>query len=157
MDVKVYEFDALIIKHEGIDGAYIEFPYDVNKEFGTKGQVKVNAAFDGYEYRGSLANMGYDCHILGITRAIRKAIGKNPGEMIHIILKQDIEPRVVKIPEDFSELLDENGEAKAFFETLSYTNKNEYNVWITSAKRTETREKRLKQSIEMLSKGLKCK
>jgi len=157
MDVIVYEFDALINKHEVIDGAYIEFPYDVNKEFGTKGQVKVNATFDGHEYRGSLANMGYDCHILGITQAIRKAIGKNPGDMVHIILKQDIEPRVVKIPDDFIELLDGNREAKAFFETLSYTNKNEYNVWITSAKKAETREKRLKQSIEMLAKGLKCK
>ena len=57
--MKVYEFDAEIIKHEGIDGTYVEFPYAVEKEFGTRGQVKVWATFDGYEYRGSLANMGF--------------------------------------------------------------------------------------------------
>lgn len=39
--MKVYEFDAKIIKQDSIDAAYIEFPYDVEKEFGVKGQVKV--------------------------------------------------------------------------------------------------------------------
>lgn len=38
---KIYEFDAVIIKHVGIDSAYVEFPFDVQKEFGTRGQVKV--------------------------------------------------------------------------------------------------------------------
>lgn len=45
--MKKYEFDALIQKHDSIDAAFIEFPYDVLEEFGTKGQVKVKAVFDG--------------------------------------------------------------------------------------------------------------
>jgi hypothetical protein len=53
----IYEFDAEIIKHEAINAAFIEFPFDVEKEFGTKGQVKVHVTFNGFEYRGSLANM----------------------------------------------------------------------------------------------------
>ena len=43
---KVYEFDTVILKVPDIDGAYIEFPYDVKEEFG-KGRVKVYATFDG--------------------------------------------------------------------------------------------------------------
>ena len=30
----LYEFDAVIQKVPDIDGAYVEFPYDVKKEFG---------------------------------------------------------------------------------------------------------------------------
>ncbi len=30
---KIYEFEALIKKVEGIDGAYIEIPFDVKEEF----------------------------------------------------------------------------------------------------------------------------
>ena len=41
MNEKKYEFDALILKVPDIDGAYVEFPYDVRKEFG-KGRVKVH-------------------------------------------------------------------------------------------------------------------
>lgn len=155
--MKVYEFDAEIIKHEDIDGAYIEFPYEVEKEFGTKGRVKVLATFDGYEYQGSLANMGHTCHILGITQKIRKEIGKQPGDTVHIVLKKDEAPRVAEIPEDLIKLLEDNQEAKSFFETLSYTNKKEYVQWITSAKKAETREKRLIKALEMLSNKEKLK
>ena len=35
--MKIYEFDAVIIKHDSIDAAFIEFPYDVEKEFGVRG------------------------------------------------------------------------------------------------------------------------
>lgn len=46
MNDKLYEFDAEVKKVEGINGAYVEFPYDVKAEFG-KGRVKVHATFDG--------------------------------------------------------------------------------------------------------------
>lgn len=46
MNTKVYEFDAEIRKVPDMDGAYVEFPYDVRAEFG-KGRVKVHAVFDG--------------------------------------------------------------------------------------------------------------
>ena len=36
-----------------MDGAYVEIPFDVRKEFG-KGQVKVSATFDGISYEESL-------------------------------------------------------------------------------------------------------
>ena len=39
MNRKIYEFDAEIQKVPDIDGAYVEFPYDVKAEFGKgKGQ-----------------------------------------------------------------------------------------------------------------------
>lgn len=53
---KVFEFEATILKAADIDGAYIEFPFDVRKEFG-KGRVKVKATFNGVEYFGSLVRM----------------------------------------------------------------------------------------------------
>ncbi|MHB1392863.1 MAG: YdeI/OmpD-associated family protein [Clostridia bacterium] len=153
--MKKYEFDAEIKKQPSIDAAFIEFPYDVEKEFGVKGQVKVLATFDGCEYRGSLAKMGHNCHMLGITQKVRASIGKNPGDIVHVILKKDEEPRIVEIPEDFRQLLEENEQALGFFETLSYTNRKEYVQWITSAKKAETREKRVKDTIVMLLNKVK--
>jgi len=47
-----------------MDAAYIEFPYDVYKEFGKRGQVEVKASFDGFEYRGSLVRMGMQSHCI---------------------------------------------------------------------------------------------
>lgn len=44
MNEKKYEFDAVIKKVPDIDGAYVEFPFDVRQEFG-RGRVKVHALF----------------------------------------------------------------------------------------------------------------
>lgn len=153
--MKVYEFDAKIIKHDSIDAAFIEFPYDVEKEFGEKGQVKVWATFDGYEYRGSLARMGHHCHILGLTQKVRNAIQKQSGDRVHVILKKDDELRIVEIPADFQKGLEQKEQAKLFFDTLSYTNRKHYVQWITSAKRNETRNKRVERSISMLLNKIK--
>lgn len=87
MNAKVYEFDAMIRKVPDIDGAYIEFPYDVQAEF-SKGRVKVHTTFDGVPYDGSLVRMGTPGHILGIRKDLRAAIGKQPGDTVHVTIQE---------------------------------------------------------------------
>lgn len=87
MNQKIYEFDAVLLKVEGIDGAYIEFPYDVRKEFG-KGRVKVHATFDGEPYDGSLVRMKTPGHIIGVRKDIRAKINKQCGDIIHVTIKE---------------------------------------------------------------------
>lgn len=64
-------------------------PDPSRRSFGTRGRVKVVATFDGVEYRGSLVKMGTPCHIIGITKAIRSLIGKQPGDTVSVTLKVD--------------------------------------------------------------------
>ena len=87
MERKRYEFDAVIQKVPEIDGAYVEFPYDVRKEFG-KGRVKVHACFDGEAHDGSLVRMGTPGHIIGLRKDIRARIGKQPGDTVHVVLTE---------------------------------------------------------------------
>ncbi|GHV78847.1 hypothetical protein AGMMS49944_06380 [Spirochaetia bacterium] len=93
MNTKTYEFEAEIKKVPDIDGAYIEFPYDIVKEFG-KGRVKVTAKFDDESYDGSIVNMGVKnkdgsiCYIIGIRKDIRKKINKEAGEIIKVLIKE---------------------------------------------------------------------
>lgn len=87
MNQKVYEFDAVIQKLADIDGAYVEFPYDVKEEFG-KGRVKVHATFDGVPYDGSLVRMKTINHIIGLRKDIRAQIGKQEGETVHVTIRE---------------------------------------------------------------------
>ncbi|MFP3042737.1 DUF1905 domain-containing protein [Treponema primitia] len=92
MNNKLYEFTAEIKKVPDIDGAYIEFPYDIKQEFG-KGRVKVSAEFNGEPYNGSLVNMGVKnedgsiCYIIGIRKDIRQKINKQVGEKIKVTIQ----------------------------------------------------------------------
>jgi hypothetical protein len=153
--MKTYEFDALMLSDDTHDWGYVEFPYDVQQEFGTKGQVKVMATFDNYTYRGSLVKMGRDCHFIGITKLIRATIGKNPGDRVHVIIRRDTEPRRVEVPADLSHLLQSHPEAEIMFNALSYSNRKAWVQWINSAKKEETRQRRLKETIEKLLQGIK--
>ena len=87
MEPTVYEFDAVIRKVPDIDGAYVEFPYDVRELFG-KGRVQVAATFDGVPYAGSLVRMGTPGHILGMRKDIRAQIGKQPGDTVHVTVRE---------------------------------------------------------------------
>ena len=87
MNTKTYEFDAIIIKEHDHGGAYIEVPFDVKVEFG-KGRMPVHATFDGVPYDGQLVKMGTDCHILGVRKDIRAKIGKQPGDMVRVTLRE---------------------------------------------------------------------
>lgn len=95
MNPKIYEFEAVIQKVPDIDGAYVEFPYDVKAEFG-KGRVKVRAAFDGEPYDGSIVNMGVKnadgsvCYIIGLRKDIRSKIGKQPGDTVRVTIQERV-------------------------------------------------------------------
>jgi uncharacterized protein YdeI (YjbR/CyaY-like superfamily) len=64
-------------------------------------------------------------------------------------------PRNASLPEDFLEELEKNKKAKAFFATLNKTNIYAISYRLQTAKRPETREKRLKMILGMLGRGEK--
>lgn len=57
------------------------------------------------------------------------------------------------IPEDFLKALDKNAKAKKFFATLNKSNLYAISYRLQTAKRSETKEKRIKEILAMLEKG----
>ncbi|WP_336690277.1 MULTISPECIES: YdeI/OmpD-associated family protein [unclassified Chryseobacterium] len=150
------QFKAVIKQNGKMNAAFVEFPFSTEELFGKKGQVKIKAVFDEkVEYRGSLAKMKSDCHILGLTQEIRKQLGKTFGDEVFVSLTEDKEERIVEIAEDIVLLFNENPEAKILFDKMSYTHRKEYIRWIEEAKKTETRENRKLKMIQMILEGKK--
>lgn len=81
------KFSAVILQNEDMDAAYVEVPYDIKELFG-KGRLLVNAAFDGIPYRGQVVKMGTPCYIIGITKQIRRQIGKSFGDIVEVVLQE---------------------------------------------------------------------
>ena len=63
--------------------------------------------------------------------------------------------KAVRLPDDISASLEKNKKQQEFFDMLSFTNKKEYIEWIVTAKREETRNERIKATMERLTKGWK--
>jgi len=135
-------------------GAYVTVPFDVEEAFGKK-RVKVKATIAGQPYRGSLVRMGTEDHILIVIKDIREKAGVTFGDEIEVEVEEDTEPRVVVIPDDVQEALSENLMVAEFFNKLAYSHRKEYMFWVESAKRAETRQKRIVKMIELLNQGKK--
>jgi hypothetical protein len=151
--MKRYKFKAKIQEGDG-GGAFIFFPFDVQREFGTKARVPVDATFDGVAYKGSLARYGYPQHLLGVPKAIREEIGKGLGDHIEVVLWKDEEARTIEVPPEFQKRL-EKEKLLPFFEELSFSHRKEYVRWITEARKEETRKARFEKAIDLLRKNVK--
>ena len=149
---EAHEFDAEIEAGRG-GGAWVRVPFDVRDTFGTGGQVRVRASFDGEEYRGSLAPMGGGVHVLGVTKSVRSAIGKDEGDSVRVRLRRDTDERTVDVPAELAAALERAPAARRAYEALAYTHRREYAKWVAEAKRQETRDRRAAQTIDRLSGG----
>ncbi|MFZ1040487.1 MAG: YdeI/OmpD-associated family protein [Anaerolineales bacterium] len=141
-----------VIQNAGGGGAFVEIPFDVENEFGSK-RPKVKAMIEGVSYRGTLVRMGSEHHMLLILKGIREQIGKTFGDEIKVIIEPDAEPRLIEIPKDLSKEFKKDKRAQAIFDKLSYTHRREYVRWIEEAKRAETRQTRIIKTIEMVKKS----
>lgn len=61
--------------------------------------------------------------------------------------------KAIEVPADFQSALDKNKKAKAFFEGLTGSRRYAFLFRIETAKKAETRQKRIQQFVEMLAKG----
>ncbi|MBN1349813.1 YdeI/OmpD-associated family protein [candidate division KSB1 bacterium] len=61
----------------------------------------------------------------------------------------------VELPPDFQHALEQNPKANENFQKLALTYQKHYIGWISIAKRQETKEKRIKESIALLERGEK--
>lgn len=148
--MKKYNFEAELKKVEGKEASYIEIPFDVEKEFSAK-RVKVKALFYGIEYRGSIVKMGLPCYMIGVTKEVRKKIGKTYGDIINVVIQKDIEDRNIEIPEELNVMFNDNKDAYEFYESLSYSQRKKYIDWINSAKKKDTFKKRVNETIKKLT------
>jgi len=67
----------------------------------------------------------------------------------------DVDNKQISLPGYIAELLQQNQSAMAFYQSLSYSNKKEYVVWVLSAKQEKTRKERMDKMIEKLLAGKK--
>ena len=88
------------------------------------------------------------------TEADRKKEAK-PKEEREVYKYVNPQTKEVTLPDDLAAILKKNKKEAGLFEALSFTNKKEYIEWVVTAKREETRNERLKGTIERLGKGWK--
>jgi hypothetical protein len=145
-------FTAILGGEDG-ERPLVEVPFDVKERFG-RARAPVRGTVDGAEFRTTVAVYG-GRYYLGFNREIRDRAGIAIGDEVEVALELDREPRTVDVPPALAGALEGDPQAKAAFDGLSYTHRNEYARWVAEAKRDETRERRVEKAVAMLRGGVR--
>ena len=128
-------------------------PFGAKAEYGSA-RAPVRCTINGVEYRSRLSVYGGRTY-LGLRKEVRDAAGVSVGDEVQVTMELDDQRREVEVPPELAAVLAGDETARGVYDGLSFTHRKEYARWIAGAKRQETRERRVRKAIEMLSEGIK--
>ena len=140
-------FRAVVEPPEPMRG--LEVPREVMDALGGTARPPVTITVNGHSWKSRVAIMR-GRYLLGLSNANRKAAGVAIGDEVEVELELDTEPRLVVEPRDFAQALDANPVARAAYDRLSYTHRREHVRAVETAKKPETRVRRIENAIAML-------
>jgi hypothetical protein len=120
------------------------------------GWVKVKGRIDDFEIKQyKLMPLGNGKLFLPVKAEIRKKIGKQGGDWVHVVLYADNTP--IEIPEEFMDCLKVDPVAYKTF--LSYTEgqQKEFIDWVYAAKTDDTKVRRIAEVVDKLIKKEKLR
>jgi Bacteriocin-protection, YdeI or OmpD-Associated/Domain of unknown function (DUF1905) len=130
----------------------LEVPQELVEALGGGKRPTVIITINGHSWKSRVAIMR-GRYLLGLSNANRQAAGVVTGDDVEVDLTFDAEPRVVVEPADFARALNADPVARAAYDRLAYSHKREHVLAIESAKRPETRVRRIERAVAMLRDG----
>ena len=132
------------------DGAmsFIPVPFDPREVFG-KARAPVKVTLKGYTYRSTIFSMR---GLVGIPlrKSHREAAGVEGVKKVTVKIALDTAARVVTVPPDLKKALAGSAALRKAWDALSYTHRREHAEALLSAKKPETRARRLAGTLALL-------
>ncbi|PJJ79853.1 YdeI/OmpD-associated family protein [Mucilaginibacter auburnensis] len=131
---------------------YIEIPADIAQKLkpGNKKSFRVKGWLDGFAVAGMAAMpMGEGNFILALNAEVRKGTRKGAGGMLAVKLEEDKDYKV-EVPADLQECFEFDPDAGVQFNSLARSHRDYFIKWINSAKTSETRERRIVNTVNAM-------
>jgi hypothetical protein len=137
-----------------VDWTFLVLPKEASAKLPSRGMVSVEGTFRGAAFAATLEPDGQGGHWLKVDRKLREAAGAEAGdEVVLEITPAAVEPEPT-VPADLRKALAAaDPKARAAWSDITPAARRDWIQWIESAKREETRRKRIANGCDMLAKG----
>lgn len=133
---------------------FVALPREASAKLPARGMVSVTGALNGAPFSATLEPDGQGSHWLKVDCALREAAGAKAGDAVTLELapvKEEPEPAV---PPDLRKALAKaDPKSRAAWSDITPLARRDWIQWITSAKLSETRARRIGNACDMLAKG----
>ena len=139
---------------KGRSWTFLILPEDASKKLPTRGMTTVEGLINGHPFRATLEPDGQGGHWLKVDRELREAAGAEAGDDVSLEIAPVAEEPEPKVPADLRKALAAaHPKARAVWADITPVARRDWIQWIESAKREETRLKRIENGCDMLAKG----
>lgn len=141
---------STVVQKEGAF-VFVALPFSPREVWGPRPRFHVTGTINGCTVRGCLGVFGSE-HFLRLGAAWLRDSGVAPGDSVSVSLALE-GPQEGTMPPDVTRALAKNKAAKTFFDGLPTFYRKNFMRSIESAKRPETRARRIAEMIDLLAAG----
>jgi uncharacterized protein YdeI (YjbR/CyaY-like superfamily) len=134
----------------------IRLPFDAQKVWGTRGQMRVKGEINRFSFRTTLFPTGDGHHYIIVNKQMQKGGGVKPGMEAQFRMEPDSEKRTVPVSLELENALKESKRLQKFYLALTPSTRAEIVRWISEAKQKETRARRAEQCAERLMETMEA-
>jgi Bacteriocin-protection, YdeI or OmpD-Associated/Domain of unknown function (DUF1905) len=149
------QFTATLLRPAGENGSwtFVRLPKGASAKLPSRGMNSVEGSINGVRFQGTLQPDGCGSHWLKVGRKIREAAGANVGDAVTLAIAPMAKEPEPTVPADLRKALAAAPKARAAWRDISPVARRDWIQWIVSAKKPETRARRVKNACSMLVAG----
>lgn len=133
---------------------FLTLPKETSSKLPSRGMTSVEGTFNDLAFRATLEPDGQGGHWLKVDRKLREAAGAKVGDVVLLEIAPVAEEPEPRVPTDLGKALAAaHPKARAVWSDITPVARRDWIQWIESAKREETRLRRIKSGCDMLAEG----
>ena len=133
--------------------SFLTLPKNASAKLPSRGMTAIEGTINGFPFRATLEPDGPRSHWLKVNRKMREAAGAEAGDVVTLeIAPAGVEPEP-KLPADLRQALAAAPKAQTLWSDITPMARRDWVHWIVSAKRPETRARRIENARAMLAAG----
>jgi hypothetical protein len=133
--------------------ALLTLPKNASVKLPSRSMMMVEGTINSFPFRAALEPNGKEGHWLKVNKALRDAAGADTGDTVAVEITRLGEEPEIRMPMELRKALRVAPRAQASWADITPMARQNWILWITTAKQPETRTRRIENACDMLASG----